>query len=260
MGEGVGSEIHGAKSSGSTILRVGSSERDSAWAKERFVGAVSVGGDVALDELALLLPAAIGHVSRVDLVAGLTMLDELAAMVASPTVEGVCRSLFRGDHALVGHRDDYYDPRNSFITDVVASRRGIPISLSVIAMEVGRRVGVDLVGVGMPGHFLVAERPSQGLVPEIFADPFHGGRIMDATGCARLFAELLGEAQRFDVRFLAMTPPMSIVERMLNNLKAIYLRNGDTARLRGVMALRAAFPGLGRAENDEFRRLMAPLN
>jgi len=54
--------------------------------------------------------------------------------------------------------------------------------------------------------------------------------------------------------------PMSIVERMLNNLKAIYLRNGDLARLRGVMSLRAAFPGLGRAESDEFRRLMAPFN
>lgn len=239
---------------------MGSSERDAAWARERFVDAVSIGGDVALDELALLLPAAIGHCTSVDLVAGLTVLDELAALVASPTVEGVCRSLFRGDHALTGHRDDYYDPRNSFISDVIASRRGIPISLSVIAMEVGRRVGVDLVGVGMPGHFLIAERPNQGLVPEIFADPFHGGRIMDATGCARLFTELLGEAQRFDIRFLAMTAPMSIIERMLNNLKAIYLRNGDNARLRGVMSLRAAFPGLGRAEIDEFRRLMAPLN
>ena len=239
---------------------MGSSERDSAWAKSRFVRTVSVGGDVALDELALLLPAAIGHATRVDLVAALTKLDELAATVSTPTIEGVCRSLFRGERALMGHRDDYYDPRNSFIEEVLETRRGIPISLSVIAMEVGRRVGVDLVGVGMPGHFLIAERPRQGLVPDTFADPFHGGRVMDASGCARLFAELLGEAQRFDVRFLAMTPPMSIVERMLNNLKAVYLRNGDTARLRGVMALRAAFPGLGRAENDEFRRLMAPFN
>jgi regulator of sirC expression with transglutaminase-like and TPR domain len=234
--------------------------RDSAWAKRRFVDAVTAGGDVALDELALLLPAAIGFVPRIDLVAGLTKLDELAADVASPTIDGVCRSLFRGDRALVGHRDDYYEPRNSFIEDVLSTRRGIPISLSVIAMEVGRRVGVDLVGVGMPGHFLIAERPTHGLVPEIFADPFHGGRIMDATGCARLFAEMLGAAQRFDVRFLAVTPAMAIVERMLNNLKAVYLRNGDTARLQGVMALRAAFPGLGRAERDEFRRLMAPFN
>lgn len=241
-------------------MHVGSSVRDSAWAKRRFVDAVAAGGDVALDELALLLPAAIGFVPRVDLVGGLTKLDELAAAVSSPTIDGVCRSLFRGDRALVGHRDDYYDPRNSFIEDVLETRRGIPISLSVIAMEVGRRVGVDLVGVGMPGHFLIAERPTHGLVPETFADPFHGGRIMDATGCARLFAEMLGAAQRFDVRFLAVTPAMSIVERMLNNLKAVYLRNGDTARLQGVMALRAAFPGLGRAERDEFRRLMAPFN
>lgn len=234
--------------------------RDSAWAKRRFSDAVAAGGDVALDELALLLPAAIGFTSQVDLVAGLTKLDELAAAVASPTIEGVCRSLFRGDGALAGHRDDYYDPRNSFIEEVLETGRGIPISLSVIAMEVGRRVGVDLVGVGMPGHFLVAERPTHGLVPEVFADPFHEGRIMDASGCARLFAEMLGAAQRFDVRFLAITPPMSIVERMLNNLKAVYLRNGDNDRLRGVMSLRAAFPGLGRAERDEFRRLMAPFN
>jgi regulator of sirC expression with transglutaminase-like and TPR domain len=224
------------------------------------VDAVSEGGDVALDELALLLPAAIGHVPRIDLVAGLTKLDELAADVISPTLEGVCRCLFRGERALSGHRDDYYDPQNSFIENVLETGRGIPISLSVIAMEVGRRVGVDVVGVGMPGHFLIGERPQQGLVPEMFADPFNGGQVMDASGCARLFAELMGAAQRFDVRFLAVTPPMAIVERMLNNLKSVYLRNGDLERLRGVMALRAAFPGLGRAERDEFRRLMAPYN
>lgn len=222
--------------------------------------AVSEGGDVALDELALLLPAAIGHVPRIDLVAGLTKLDELAADVISPTLEGVCRCLFRGERALSGHRDDYYDPQNSFIENVLETGRGIPISLSVIAMEVGRRVGVDVVGVGMPGHFLIGERPQRGLVPEMFADPFNGGQVMDASGCARLFAELMGAAQRFDVRFLAVTPPMAIVERMLNNLKSVYLRNGDLERLRGVMALRAAFPGLGRAERDEFRRLMAPYN
>ena len=260
MSEGMRSEVHGAKSSGSTIRRVGSSTRDSAWAKRRFLDEVSAGGDIALDELAILLPAAIGAVREVDLVGGLTRLDEMAVRVEIPTFAGVCRALFSADFGLRGHRDDYYDPNNSFIETVLDTGRGIPISLSVIAIEVGRRVGVDIVGVGMPGHFLIAERPDTGIIPELFADPFHGEALLDRRGCADLFARLLGAAQQFDVRFLAVTPPMSIVERMLNNLKAIYLRNGDLARLRGVMSLRAAFPGLGRAESDEFRRLMAPFN
>lgn len=236
---------------------------DRARASHRFRTTIAAGGDVPLDELGLLLPVAIGHDESVDLIGGLTRLDEIAAAVESPTLGGVCRSLFAGEAALNAHRHvdhDYYDPRNSFISHVLDSRRGIPISLSVIAIEVGRRVGVDIVGVGMPGHFIVAERPATGMIPEVFADPYGGGRLLDAAGCARLFAEMLGAAQVFDVRFLAMTPPMAIVERMTNNLKSIYLRNGDLDRLRGIMSLRSAFPGLGRTERDEFRRLMAAYN
>ncbi|MFM9036084.1 MAG: transglutaminase family protein [Actinomycetota bacterium] len=233
---------------------------DRARADRRFRATVSEGGDVPLDELALLLPVAIGHDREIDLIAGLTVFDEMAASIPSPTLAGVSRALFSGDDPLLGHRDDYYDPRNSFVSHVLETRRGIPISLSVIAIEVGRRVGVDIVGVGMPGHFLIGERPDEGLIPEVFADPFNGGRIMDRRGCAELFAELFGAAQRFDPRFLAVTPPMAIVERMTNNLKAEYMRSGDIERLRGVMALRSAFPGLGRTERDEFRRLMAALN
>lgn len=260
MGDGMCSEVHGAKSSGITILEVGSSARDAAWAKRRFLDELVAGGDVALDELAILLPAAIGAVPDVDVVGGLTRLDEMAVRVDVPTFAGVCRALFSSEFGLKGHADDYYDPNNSFIEHVLGTGRGIPISLSVIAIEVGRRVGVDIVGVGMPGHFLIGERPDDGLVPDVFFDPFHGGPILDRDGCAQLFARLLGAAQRFDVRFLATTPSMSIVERMLNNLKANYLRSGDLVRLRGVMALRSAFPGLGRVEADEFRRLMAPFN
>ena len=221
---------------------------------------VGEGGDVPLDELALLLPVAIGHDPDVDLISGLTLFDEMAASIPSPTLAGVCRALFSGDDPLLGHRDDYYDPRNSFVSHVLETRRGIPISLSVIAIEVGRRVGVDIVGVGMPGHFLIGERPDDGLIPDVFADPFNGGRIMDREGCAALFAQMLGAGQRFDVRYLALTPPMAIIERMTSNLKAVYMRSGDLARLRGVMAVRSAFPGLGRSERDEFRRLMAAFN
>src|SRR3546814_4479768 len=81
-------------------------------------------------------------------------LDALAAGVAEPTVEALTAHLF-GVEAFAGDTDSYFDPRNSLLSDVLDRRLGIPITLAVVAIEVGRRCGVPLVGIGMPGHFLV---------------------------------------------------------------------------------------------------------
>ena len=187
-------------------------------------------------------------------------LDELAAAVPSPTFAGIAQFLFTGPDAFIGNRAEYYDPENSLLPRVLDRHAGIPISLSVIMMEVGRRLGVPIVGIGMPGHFLVGLARAQGDVPETFADPFHEGRIMDADQCQDLFHQVTGTHQTFLEGFLAPVHPMAIVERMLNNLKAVYQSRSELDRLHHVMALRSYFPGLGKSEREEFLRLMAPFN
>ena len=245
-----------------------SSGRGSRWAKGRFAQLIGERGQIPLDEMAFLISAVMSAGQAVtDAGAGetgiieqLSRLDELAAAVPSPTFGGIAQFLFTGADAFVGNRAEYYDPDNSLLSRVLDRRAGIPISLSVIMMEVGRRLGVPIVGIGMPGHFLVALAPSSSGIPETFADPFQEGRILDASQCQEIFHQMAGVHQTFHQGFLAPVHPMAIVERMLNNLKAIYISRSDHEGLRNVMTLRSYFPGLGKTERDEFLRLMAPFN
>lgn len=227
-------------------------------ARREFAGLVGAGGEVPLDAAAFLISAGLGG-REIDVAEQVRRLDELAAGVAEPSVEGVARHLFDGDDPFVGDRADYRNPDNSRLDRVIDRRRGIPISLSVLMIEVARRSGVRLVGVGMPGHFLVGVPGATGKVRR-FVDVFDGGRMLDVDGCRDVMRALAGPGVGFDERWLAPTHPLAVVERMLNNLKAIHLATGDIGSLRKVMAMRSAIPGLGRAESDEFSRLMAPLN
>ena len=131
--------------------------------------------------------------------------------------------------------DDYYDPRNSFLNDVLERRVGIPITLAVLALEVGRRIGVPLAGVGMPGHFLLRDKVDR----DVFIDPFDGGRLLDADGCRRLFTGR-GRARTPPGRTSYLEPVgnLSIISRILTNLRAIYEGRRDLVNLRWVMALR----------------------
>ena len=237
-----------------------SSRRDVGWAKSRFAELVQGGGEVPLDEMAFLISSTLLGSDSSEIVEQMCRLDELAAAVPSPTFAGIAQFLFTGPDAFIGNRAEYYDPENSLLPRVLDRHAGIPISLSVIMMEVGRRLGVPIVGIGMPGHFLVGLARAQGDVPETFADPFHEGRIMDADQCQELFHQVTGAHQTFLEGFLAPVHPMAIVERMLNNLKAVYQSRSEVARLHHVMALRSYFPGLGKSEREEFLRLMAPFN
>ena len=230
------------------------------WAKSRFAELVQGGGEVPLDEMAFLISSTLLGSDSSEIVEQMCRLDELAAAVPSPTCAGIAQVLFTGPDAFIGNRAEYYDPENSLLPRVLDRHAGIPISLSVIMMEVGRRLGVPIVGIGMPGHFLVGLARAQGDVPETFADPFHEGRIMDADQCQELFHQVTGAHQTFLEGFLAPVHPMAIVERMLNNLKAVYQSRSELDRLHHVMALRSYFPGLGKSEREEFLRLMAPFN
>jgi len=126
-----------------------------------------------------------------------------------------------GFHA---NRDDYFDPKNSFLNDVIDRKKGIPITLSVLYMEVARRVGLSLHGVGFPGHFLVKYADEDG---EVVIDPFHGGEVRSAESLAKLLHELYGGKVAFHPGLLAGVRKSQIIERMLHNLKIIYLREND---------------------------------
>ena len=119
-----------------------------------------------------------------------------------------------------GNAQEYYDPRNSFLNDVLDRRLGIPITISVVYMEVGRRVDMPLQGIGMPGHFIVKYASSEG---DIYVDPFHQGQVLSRQACAELLEQVYGEPVPFQESFLATVTKKQIIARILMNLKAIYL-------------------------------------
>src|SRR5437868_11531873 len=173
-----------------------------------------------LDECGLLIAA---HAKPdLDVAGQLARFDALADDVSEPTLDGLRRLLFR-DLGFAGNEEDYFDPRNSYLDDVLERRTGIPISLAVVMMEVGRRVGVPLSGVSMPGHFLVRDKVD----PEVFVDPFARGIVLDRRGCQLRFHGVHGVAATFDQAFLEPVGRRAIVDRMLANLEAIAGTTGD---------------------------------
>lgn len=195
-----------------------------------------------------------------DIIDHMVQLDELASRISSPTFEGIARHLLTGESRFRGNHENYYDPTNSYLDDVLRTRTGIPITLSVVVIEVARRLGVRMSGVGMPGHFLVGSYAPIGKIPEFFIDPFHGAAVIDVDGCRRLFERVTGSASTFDLRFLASLHPIAIVDRALSNLKGVFTASESVPDLRSLMSLRGRLPGFSNTEREEFRRLMAPLN
>jgi regulator of sirC expression with transglutaminase-like and TPR domain len=210
-----------------------------------------------LDEAALLI-AAHAH-TGLDVAAQLGKLDDLAAQVGEPTLDGLRRLLFR-DLGFGGNQTDYYDARNSYLDDVLERRTGIPITLAVVMLEVGRRLSVPLSGVSMPGHFLVRDKVD----PDVFVDPFARGLLLDETGCRIRFHGVHGPAAIFDESFLQPVGRVAIVARMLANLEGIAARWGDRSMLVWVLRLRAGLPGSGREDRLRLasaeRALQAKLN
>ncbi len=142
--------------------------------------------------------------------------------------------LFAGRWRFHGNRDDYYDPRNSFLNDVLDRRTGIPVTLSLVYIEIGRRAGLPLVGIGMPGHFLVgcADRT------DLCVDAFSQGALLTREECAARLRELQPEAV-FRPEFLEPTDPRVILTRLLNNLLGIFLQTGSFPK--ALLALEMIF-------------------
>ncbi len=203
----------------------------------RFAGLVG-GPDPPLDRAALAIAA--GADPGLDPAPWLAELDRLADGVGS--LDGLLHRLF-AEQRFAGNTVDYYDPRNSLLPHVLRRRLGIPISLAVVAIEVGRRAGVALEGVGMPGHFLV--RPV-GTARHL--DVFAGGVELDAAECERRFRAATGAGPEvpFGPDLLPAVGTRAILTRMLENLRAIH-RNRPR-ELEWVLRMRLALPGAGPAE------------
>lgn len=219
-------------------------------AEDRFVALLhGPEAEVPLDEAMLLIAQQADP--TVDVERHLRGLDELAARCPAPTLDALVRHLFV-DEGFSGNRDDYYDARNSYLDQVLERRLGIPISLAVVAIVVGRRLGVPLAGVGMPGHFLLRDR----VLPDVFIDPFRGA-VLDPAGCARVFQAMHGPSAPFDLRFLEPVGTHPILRRVLANLAAVHRTSGDRTALVGVLRLRAAVPGVTVEERRELAEALA---
>jgi regulator of sirC expression with transglutaminase-like and TPR domain len=155
--------------------------------------------------------------------------DELARSAASrigdigdprDVIAALNYALFR-EAGIQGNREDYYHPRNSFINEVLDRRLGIPITLALIYMEVGRRLGFPLFGVGMPGHFLLKHYDIDG--SETIIDCFNGGDILSAQDCQRRLDEIYSGQMTLRPEFLFAVSRRQMLTRILNNLKTVYL-------------------------------------
>ena len=126
-----------------------------------------------------------------------------------------------------GNTVDYYDPRNSFFNEVLHRRVGIPITLSLVYLELAKRIGFPMAGVGMPGHFLI--RPTVDDMA-LFVDPFHHGEILFEQDCRDRFQQMFGDGARLAPDHLAQISPTVFVVRMLANLKMIYLQQRNVPK------------------------------
>lgn len=172
---------------------------------------------------------------EVDIDQGLADLAEIAERTrplveATSTPSGAVGSLI---HALYevelfrGNQEQYDDPRNSYFDEVLARRRGLPITLSVLFVEVARQLGLEAYGIGFPGHFL-AKVVDVDDVPggELIVDPFFG-RTLTTEDCAERVSAMAGEPVELEPEWLEPVTAHDIYIRMLNNLKLLYLREGD---------------------------------
>jgi regulator of sirC expression with transglutaminase-like and TPR domain len=190
-----------------------------------------------------------------------TVLDEAASLVRE-RVAGT-RSSFQKARLLArvlseelgfsGDEDDYYDPRNVLLGPLLERRKGMPILLSVLWMEVGRRAGIPVAGIGLPGHFIVRIGPPPGTL----ADPFAGGVPLTVDDCRRKVKALAGGRVPWRAEYLRQMEISALLERVLRNLSGCRGRNGDEAgRFRAVTFLSALRPDepenlLSRAELAE---------
>ena len=148
----------------------------------------------------------------------------------------------------------YVVPANSWLDAVIERRTGIPITLSVLVLAVGRRLGLRLEGIGMPGHFLV-HSPDD----DVYIDAFSGGTVLDRAACEHLFAVICGAGVRFDASMLAPVGPRMIARRMLNNIVSIAVAERDLHARLWAADLRALLPDVSNSDRTELASAQAEM-
>ena len=170
----------------------------------------------------------------------LSRIDQMAVDVTRrcPADAGLYRTIAAlnyvlfNQHGFHGNREDYYDPKNSFLNQVIERKTGIPITLSVLYIEVAQRAGLALHGVGFPGHFLVKYA---GDGEEMIIDPFNQGEIKSREELGKMLCDLHGRNVALEEEFLQPAGKKQIIQRILANLKAIYARSSDWAKTLAVL-------------------------
>ena len=178
-------------------------------------------------------------------------LDDLAAMTEQRSLDGVLDVM---RPRLTGARENYYDPSNSFIDEVLVRGVGLPIALSVIAMEIGRRVDVPILGIGLPSHFIVRDANS-----DQYGDPFNDCATFDRAGLVSRWSRLVGEGHSFDELHLTPVDDRTILIRMLNNLRALYLQRNEPRSMYALSVMRGGFAELAH-EAPQHARWVRHLN
>jgi len=185
--------------------------------------------DERIDLLRAALTIARTQYPQLDIDSYIYRVDAIARRVAArirdigdiaQTIYALNTVLFK-EEQLCGNRENYYDPRNSFLNDVLDHRLGIPITLALIYMEVARRIGFPLFGVGMPGHFLLKHYDVEGR--QVLIDAFNSGHILSARDCRQRLQEIYDGQLTFQPEFLMSVSRRQMLTRILNNLKTIYL-------------------------------------
>ncbi len=184
------------------------------------------------------------YAERVRAGAGTGLTDQVLALN---------RVLFR-EEGYAGNLEEYYDPRNSFLNEVMDRRLGLPITLSIVYLEVGRRVGLPVEGVSFPGHFLV-KLPVQG--GALVLDPFDAGRSLDEEDLQEQLVQVYGDDPAPPVAgFLNAASPREILVRLLRNLKGVYLQRNQLEKVLEVMnCVLAIAPELAPEVRDRGRLL-----
>ncbi len=184
--------------------------------------------------------------------------DDLASGLAPGAgVDDVLRHVF-GDLGFRGATSHYYSASNSLIHRVLDRRIGIPLSLAVVAIEIGRRAGVGLAAVGLPGHVvLTSHHPGETVSREWF-DPFDGGRRLERSECETIL-QRVRPTSRLLPQHLEVMSSVDIVARTLENLRVACLRSGDVSQLAAVLELRASLPGAPFEFRVELSKTLAAL-
>ncbi len=171
------------------------------------------------------------YLRRLDLLAARTAVLIGTERSAENILNCLNEALF-GQEGLQGNADEYYDPRNSYLNEVLDRKVGIPISLSIIFMEVARRIAFPVVGVGLPGHFLVKHSAGG---EDILIDPFHQGRRLAQRDCQELLDRIYGGTVKLQPAHLQAMEKKAIISRMLFNLKGIYYQREDYTKALAVV-------------------------